>query len=75
MHIRIIYCGEGNYLPQASSLQAAIKSKYGITAELKESAGGVFFVDIDGKRVYDNQVTYRFPTDEEIFQQIDTLKS
>jgi len=55
-------------------LQAAIKSKYGITAELKESAGGVFFVDIDGKRVYDNQVTFRFPDDEEIFQQIDALK-
>jgi hypothetical protein len=56
-------------------LQAAIKSKYGITAELKEGVGGVFFVDIDGKRVYDNQVTYRFPTDDEIFQQIDALKS
>lgn len=56
-------------------MQAAIKSKYGITADLKESMGGVFFVDIDGKRVYDNQVTYRFPTDEEIFQQIDAIRT
>jgi predicted Rdx family selenoprotein len=56
-------------------LQAAIKDKYGMTAELKESAGGVFFVDIDGKRVYDNQVTYSFPTDEEIFAEIDKLKT
>jgi hypothetical protein len=56
-------------------LQAAIKTKYGMTAELKESAGGVFFVDIDGKRVYDNQVTYSFPTDEEIFSEIDKLKT
>jgi hypothetical protein len=54
-------------------LQAAIKDRYGITAELKEGHGGVFFVDIDGKRVYDNQVTFRFPTDEEIFAQIDAL--
>ena len=56
-------------------MQAAIKTKYGMTAELKESAGGVFFVDIDGKRVYDNQVTYSFPTDEEIFSEIDKLKT
>ena len=55
-------------------MQAAIKSKYGITAELKEGVGGVFYVDIDGKRVYDNQVTYRFPEDAEIFAEIDKLK-
>ena len=56
-------------------MQAAIKTKYGITAELKESAGGVFFVDIDGKRVWDNQVTFRFPEDQEIFTEIDKLKT
>jgi Rdx family len=56
-------------------LQAAIKSKYGISADLKESMGGVFFVDIDGKRVYSNQDTFRFPSDEEIFEQIDALTS
>ncbi|MCI0548090.1 MAG: Rdx family protein [Candidatus Rokubacteria bacterium] len=56
-------------------MQAAIERKYGVKAELIESAGGVFFVDIDGKRVYNNQETYRFPTDEEIFDQIDALKT
>jgi hypothetical protein len=55
-------------------LQAAIKSKYGITAELNEGVGGVFTVDIDGQRVYDNGVTYRFPEDAEIFAEIDKLK-
>jgi hypothetical protein len=55
-------------------LQAAIKTKYGLDADLKESQGGVFFVDIDGKRVYNNQETYRFPTDDEIFVKIDELK-
>ena len=55
-------------------MQAAIKQTYGITADLKEGMGGVFFVDIDGKRVYNNQETYRFPTDEEIFARIDALK-
>ncbi len=56
-------------------MQAAIKSKYGITAELNEGVGGIFTVDIDGKRVYDNQVTYRFPEDAEIFSAIDALKT
>jgi selT/selW/selH-like putative selenoprotein len=52
-------------------LQAAIKEKYGITARLDEGMGGVFEVFIDGRSVYSNQTTYRFPTDEEIFAQID----
>jgi predicted Rdx family selenoprotein len=56
-------------------LQAAIKGKYGLTADLREGAGGIFTVEIDGRKVYDNQVTYRFPTDEEIFAHIDALKS
>ena len=55
-------------------MQAAIKDRYGITAVLTESMGGVFFVDIDNQRVYNNQETFRFPTDEEIFVQIDALK-
>ena len=55
-------------------MQAAIKSKYGLGAELVEGVGGIFTVDIDGKRVYDNQVTYRFPEDAEIFAEIDKLK-
>ena len=29
---------------------------------------------IDGKSVYSNESTYRFPTDEEIFEKIDALK-
>ena len=55
-------------------MQAAIKNKHRITDDLREGAGGIFTVEIDGKKVYDNQVTYRFPTDDEIFAQIDALK-
>ncbi len=55
-------------------MQASIKSKYGITASLKEGMGGIFEVSIDGKVVYSNQTTYRFPTDEEIFELIDAAK-
>ena len=56
-------------------MQAAIRDKYSITADLKEGAGGIFTVLIDGKLVYDNQVTYRFPEHEEIFAEIEKLKS
>ena len=55
-------------------MQAAIKQKYGITATLKEGAGGIFEVFIDSTSVYSNESTYRFPTDEEIFEKIDALK-
>ena len=55
-------------------MQAAIKNRYGITATLKEGAGGIFEVAIDGKTVYSNQTTYRFPTDGEIFEKIDAAR-
>ena len=56
-------------------MQAAIKTKYGIVARLKEGVGGIFEVAINNKTVYSNLTTYRFPTDEEIFDQIDALKT
>ena len=46
-----------------------------MTAELVEGAGGIFEVYIDGRTVYTNQTTYRFPSDEEIFEQIDAAKA
>jgi selT/selW/selH-like putative selenoprotein len=55
-------------------LQAAIKDKYGMTAELIEGVGGIFEVYIDGATVYSNQETYRFPENQEIFDKIDAAK-
>jgi hypothetical protein len=31
-------------------------------------------VSVDGKLIYDKDVTYRFPTDQEIFDKIDAFK-
>ncbi len=56
-------------------MQAAIKKKYGLMATLDEGMGGVFQVFIDGKSVYSNLETYRFPEDEEIFAKIDAAKA
>ena len=55
-------------------MQAAIKDKYGITAELREGVGGIFEVFINGRTVYSNQETYRFPENDEIFAKIDAAK-
>ncbi len=55
-------------------MQAAIKGRYGITARLREGAGGIFEVAIDGATVYSNQVTYRFPENAEIFEKIDAAR-
>jgi len=55
-------------------LQEAIKKKYGLAATLREGAGGIFEVSIDDSVVYSNQTTYRFPTDEEIFEKIEAAK-
>ena len=56
-------------------MQAAIKNKYGLTAELDEGVGGIFEVFIDDRLAYTNQETYRFPTDEEIFDKIDAART
>jgi hypothetical protein len=53
-------------------LQAAIKKKFGLTAEIKEGYNGIFDVSIDGERVYSKDTTFRFPTDKEIFGEIRT---
>ena len=55
-------------------MQAAIKNKYGISSNLREGVGGIFEVMINGTTVYSNLETYRFPTDEEIFEKIDAVK-
>ena len=55
-------------------MQAAIKDRYGIAPRLREGMGGIFEVFLNGDSVYSNQTTYRFPTDEEIFEKIDAAK-
>lgn len=51
-------------------MQAAIKKEFGLTADLKAGQGGVFDVTIDGQKVYSKDVTQRFPTDAEVFKEV-----
>jgi selT/selW/selH-like putative selenoprotein len=54
----------------ASSLQAAIKNEFGLTADLTGGHGGVFDVTIDGQTVYSKHETFRFPSNDEILAKI-----
>jgi selT/selW/selH-like putative selenoprotein len=43
------------------------KKKYGVSAELIESGGGVFEVRKDGKLIFSKKAIGRFPEEKEIF--------
>ncbi len=53
-------------MPQATSLAAEIKKKYGVETELIPGAGGIFDVEVDGSMVYSKHETGRFPKHKEV---------
>ena len=69
--ISIEYCGEWNYDPQAASLAAALKDRYGIETKLIRSSGGAFEVIKDGELIFSKKKLGRFPNNEEIFAKLD----
>ena len=74
VNIEIIYCQEWDFLPQASSLAAAIEGRYGIKSELIKGGNGIFTVKINGKIAYNNRKKGgRFPENNEIFMELDRL--
>ena len=66
MVVSIEYCESWNYLPQATSLAAVIKSALGAEVQLLSSSGGCFEVVADGELVFSKNRVGRFPTDEEV---------
>jgi selT/selW/selH-like putative selenoprotein len=62
-------------LPDAASLQNAIKEKFDHVATLIEGGGGAFEVRVDGKLVFSKFKTFRFPENDEIFDAIASLQS
>ena len=72
--VQIKYCIEWNYLPNASSLAAAIKDSLGLNAELIEGRGGIFEVTVNNDKIYDNQeVCGRLPSNEEVLEKLKTF--
>jgi selenoprotein W-related protein len=61
-------------LPQATSLAASLKQRFGIEAELIHGKGGVFDVRVDGKLVFSKHEVGRFPEAGEVERAIEALR-
>ena len=53
-------------------MAAAIKQETRLDVCLVESKGGIFDVELDGKLIYSKHESLRFPTHEEILEQLKT---
>ncbi|MBW2279478.1 MAG: Rdx family protein [Deltaproteobacteria bacterium] len=53
-------------MPQASSLEAALKTEFGVSPTLTAGGGGIFDVVVDGEMIYSKHETGEFPQDDEI---------
>ena len=60
-----------NYLPNASSLEDELRSKYdNIDVTLIEGSGGIFDVYFNGKLIFSKKLSKRFPSKGEIIDLI-----
>ena len=71
MNIKIYYCGEWNYLPEASRLEEELKGNFSdLDIELIEGKGGTFLVILKDVVIFDKLALPRnkaaFPKNEEI---------
>ncbi len=55
-------------MPKASSLEASIKSEFGIDPTLIEGGGGIFDVKADGDIIFCKKEVGRFPEDSEVLE-------
>ena len=68
MKITITYCVPWNYLPQATSLAAAISDEFDIESELIKGKNGIFDVTLDGDLIFSKHKVDRFPENDEILE-------
>ena len=67
MNVSIEYCNMWNYLPQASSLEVELKSKFEhVNIELISSGGGVFEIILDNNLIFSKKALERFPEEGEV---------
>ncbi len=52
-------------------MQAALKDRFGVDAELIGGHGGTFLVTVDGRKIYDKLATGRFPEETEVITAIE----
>jgi len=75
MNVEIYYCGEWNYLPEASRLEDELKGKFSdISITLNEGSGGIFKVIVNSAIIFDKlDIEHRFPKENEILARINSL--
>ena len=78
MKVTIKYCGDWNYLPDASRVEEELKANFkDISVELIRGGGGVFEVKVDGKMIFSKisgpNATWRFPNDGEVTKLINEM--
>ena len=71
MFVEIYYCGDWNYLPEASRLEEELKGNFpNIRIEIIKGSGGIFKVVANKEVIYDklalSKQNARFPMDDEI---------
>jgi selenoprotein W-related protein len=77
MNVRIVYCVPCGFLPRAMDLAKNLLSSYGqrlnknFSVTLDTGDGGVFEVYVDGVKVFSRHEQRRFPTHDEIAEQIE----
>ena len=71
MRVMIEYCIVCNYEPRAAALAAEIRKAYPqAEARLIQAAGGVFEVEVDGKKVFSKKALGRHPEPGEVLNLI-----
>lgn len=60
-------------MPRASSLQATLKKRFGVDAELIAGHNGTFLVRAEGKVIFDKLQVGRFPEEQEVVDSIAKL--
>jgi selT/selW/selH-like putative selenoprotein len=56
-------------------LAAEIKKQLGVDSQLVRGSGGIFDVHVDNKKIFSKKDVGRFPTEQEIVEQLRAIKS
>ena len=68
MVIKIIYCGQWNYLPDALRAREILQQFDTIDVKLVESGGGIFDIFCDEELLFSKSQKGRFPNDLELHE-------
>ena len=68
MVIKIVYCGQWNYLPDALRAREILEKFDAVDVELVESGGGIFDIFCGEELLFSKDQKGRFPNDLELHE-------